>query len=143
MTSKYSKLKWTTSGRQVVSLQSFEHFDLISVIEYKPREIVFNLFLMIMLPVFDLHFHWSFSKMVHTRKRKSNCAIITPFSWSVLWMTIALNQSACEKLPSYFSYCMFMSLLDQESQMALFLALPLFDKKSVPIWKLSCHCGKA
>ena len=89
MTSKCSK---TTSCRRVVSLQSFEHFDVISMVNKSTDHVVVRLFFYHNIDSFDVYFNCNFLENAHPKKRKTNCATITSFPWSVLLSNMALNQ---------------------------------------------------
>ena len=63
---------------RVVSLQSFEHFDVFAMVNKSTD-------------------HWKvvevvvFRKNARARKKNTNCTTVTSFSWSVLLLTIALQ----------------------------------------------------
>ena len=76
--------------RVVVSLQSFEHFDLIFV---KARKIVAYLFLKITLNVLNNLFQPKFLKGGKQETWKTNsCAIISPYILSMLSLSILTNE---------------------------------------------------
>ena len=67
--------KSTTICRQVVSLQSFEYFDVISMVDNsKDWKIVVDLFFTITFDSLDIHFLWNFLKSyAHKTERNKFC----------------------------------------------------------------------
>ena len=74
---------------RVVSLQSFEHFDVIAMVDKSTDhwKVVVDLFFYNNLDGFEVVV---FGKR-HAREKNTNCTTVTSFSWSVLLLTIALQ----------------------------------------------------
>ena len=71
MTSKCSKLKWN-HYRRVVSLQSFEHFDVIAIIDKRiDRGKFFRFVFYNNIDSFFVHSRWNYSEN-HPRKKEKN-----------------------------------------------------------------------
>ena len=75
---------------RVVSLQSFEHFDFIAMVDKSTDhwKVVVDLFFYNNLDGFEVV---GFRKNARARKKNTNCTSVTSFSWSVLLLTIALQ----------------------------------------------------
>ena len=86
----------TTTRRRVVSLQSFEHLDVISMVDKSTDHVIVknnNIYSL------DVHFCWSFSENRAQEKEKNKlCHHDVIFMVCTLIKHIALDQSACEKL---------------------------------------------
>ena len=91
----------------MVSLPSFEHSDIISMVGKSidhGKLIVVDLFFKKSIDIdsgwcpFPLKFLGNIYELNNEKKKRT---IIISFLWSVLLLTIALEQLACEKLPSY------------------------------------------
>ena len=114
---KMFQTRETTSHRQVVSLQSFQHFDIISM-DNKSTDlgklllIFFTIPLTVLMPI-SVEISW---KILCQRKGKTNCAAnITSFPWFVFLLNITLDQSARKKSLSYCKNTIFQlrSLFDK------------------------------
>ena len=68
-----SKSSKATSYRRVVSLQSFEHLDVISMVDEGTDhgKLLFDLFFYHNMDTFDIHFHCNFLENLRPKKRKS------------------------------------------------------------------------
>ena len=104
-----SNFPWSVllSNVEIVALQSFEHFltSFLCSIRVQTMEdccrFVFFFFFTITLTVFGVHFRRVFSGNRAQEKEETYCATMTSFRWSVLWTTLALDQSALEKSLTY------------------------------------------
>ena len=106
-----SNFPWSVllSNIEIVPLQSFEHFLTsflwsirVQTMEKCCRFVCFFVcFFTITLTVFRVHFRRVFSGNRAQEKEKTYCATMTSFRWSVLWTTLALDQSALEKSLTY------------------------------------------
>ena len=106
-----SNFPWSVllSNIEIVPLQSFEHFLTsflwsirVQTMEKCCRFVCFFVcFFTITLTVFRVHFRRVFSGNRAQEKEKTYCATMTSFRWSVLWTTLALDESALEKSLTY------------------------------------------
>ena len=98
---------------QVVSLQNFEQFDVISIVDKRTEHGK-------LLLICFLQYYWQFScpfllkfrkKIECVRKRKRNCTTITSFPGSALLSNIALDQADPERSLNYRKMSMYEYLL--------------------------------
>ena len=91
----------TVRRRRAVSLQSFEYCDVISIVDKSTDHgKLLSICFLTLTVLTTISFEVS-RKIAHAKKRKRTYATITPFPWSVVLSSIALDQSAREKYLSY------------------------------------------